>query len=973
MLSRYAGSKELLVKRFQQLTDMIEASNGNERKGEASSGHRSNPGQSYAGSSREGPSVLSGTSASGTRGMAAGGSGDDPDDPRKPPPRKEPQDKMDVDVKRDLKEQEEMLSKLLKSITSDQSNNKQTQTSEEGNVLTLHKKLKLKDKEISAMQNLINCCRNDYEELQQSFDMYKKEFDEVDKNRAYIHSLTKENSTLRQENSNKDRHISKLEELNRKLKNKLSKVSIDCDFLRTEKLELLRQLRHCEQNHDEPSTSRKTNEQQNETAILALRKSSSLQEVKILKAQETNNLLNVKIEHLQSVIEKLNHEAEQSKITTQHQDQMEEVLKTKLVNLSSENSKLNLKLKEACDFTSKIKNELQQIYDDIRDGSKRLDDGSIETRTTSSPLSVELADFQNIIGDGEYEIQQSQASMLTRSIIAAMDELKESITNTRRRLDNMSSNNDIIKEKTNTMFELSQRLSTLQEKFEDEEAKCQAVEMSLRDKLTENKQLYQTVEQQNDQLSHAYEDYRLMMSSKDKQIGNLQNELNTALSKQGEVYGEYQNVYQNNQELQSTLSSVKSASNKQAENEKELRGYIEELETETQRILGNLTKERRKSQEIQRNFEKAQSMLTGDPTQMQEELQSKISELGKLLENIDQSTSSDSDLWCHPYTVAMEKGMQILYEVTGLVNAIGQTSNETSATSETAETRQHELEAMIEFLEDKNKQLQNDKSKLEKKIKKNAHVTFSDDTKGGEDTKIRELKMSLKSLQDKMEAKNDQIDELTRQINMLQLENNTIEDLLSDTKQERAKERDTYELEIKQLQQKILQCNDHGKVQIKQLEEINKDLLHKIKLYDNLFQKGNEKKEQDHSTDVKVSESQLHNAIKFLEKRISRLQEEKQNTERHMSAMFKKLDTETELSKCKNERDQLDLDAQKKKQSRNPDSSLQDVVAHAEKRSRELEDSLAERTALQEELACWNETNTLPGASKVLVLCFCTI
>lgn len=899
----------------------------------------------------------------------SGGFGDDPEDPRKPRlPRTEPQDKIDDDdEEKNRREQGEMLSKLLRSITvpsqvsSSVPFDKQTETSAE-DIEALKRKVKLKDQEISGMQNLINCCRQDYEELQQSFDKYKREFEEVDKNRSLMFSLRKENEILKQENARKDYQIHHLGEINKKLQNKLSKQEIDCDFLMTEKLELLKQLRCYEQNHIDQQNEQKTEEQQRqESTILALKKSSSLQEMKILRAEERNNVLTMKIEQLEGIVDKMKQAIEQSTQRLQIQEKREEELKNKFVSLSSENSKLNSKCNQFVEFTTELSNDLQRIYDETRDATKRLDNNTSEMKTTSSPLSVELAHAQNFSSDDARDGQWSRVSMFIRSISVAIEELKNRIIKTRLKLDKMTANiinNEKCREHENSILQMRNKLTELKDHLQNQKAKCETVEDALKDAKFENKTLNETLDQIKHQLKQAYEDYRQMLSSKDTQIDNLQKDLSSAIAKQDEIQGEYKTIFHDNQELKTTLSSVKTVQEKQTENERELRGYIEELETETQRILGNLTRERLKSQDLQRSFEKAQSFTSSDPTEMQEELQSKIQELGSLLEEFNQLTANDSNLWNHPYTSTMEKGMQILYDITGLVNAIGRANvaNGNSFKNEESKVRQQQLETTIDLLERENNQLQNDKQKLEKKLKKNKIVTFAESKKESESSDNDDLRSAVEHLQNQLKDKESELKEMTKQLDMLQLENDTIEDLLRESKQQAKSDQDKLQSEIKQLQLKIVQDKDLGDVNVQRFEELNKDLLQKIQLYDNLLNKGQEDKNSaEQEVDVKVPVSQLQNAIKFLEKRIVNLQEDKQDIERQMKTMFTTIDTDNELINCQKERRDLDAKVQKKQRARN---SLEDVMDNAIRCSEEMVEGLAQRTALQDEVINYRQQSS---------------
>ena len=77
---------------------------------------------------------------------------------------------------------------------------KETQSVETLETLNkLEKKLKSKEEDLRVMKKLLEDSRQDYEELQGSFDSFSKEFEQVEENRAVVSKLKRENSTLKKE------------------------------------------------------------------------------------------------------------------------------------------------------------------------------------------------------------------------------------------------------------------------------------------------------------------------------------------------------------------------------------------------------------------------------------------------------------------------------------------------------------------------------------------------------------------------------------------------------------------------------------------------------------------------------------------------------------------------------------------------------------------------------------------------------
>ena len=116
--------------------------------------------------------------------------------------------------------------------------------------------------------------------------------------------------------------------------------------------------------------------------------------------------------------------------------------------------------------------------------------------------------------------------------------------------------------------------------------------------------------------------------------------------------------------------------------------------------------------------------------------------------------------------------------------------------------------------------------------------------------------------------------------------------------------------------------------------------------------------------DKEMFETQLNNTIKFLEKKCSRLEEKKKESENQIEEMAKSINVESKLERCKNEWKDLELKLQDKilaldtetanaqQQLHSQKHELLQVSESFESRTKELAECLTERNALQEELAC---------------------
>ena len=368
---------------------MVSASNETKQGDSPSSPQRGPQTSKPGGSGMSGQVQVPGSR--GAQGSTTGGAGgDDPNDPKRPTPRKLPDDKKDEDLEKKKRraakkavidkmmdhantlfqnafksvaaplirsKSEEKLQthgspldahpREVKASTShaDSQREESSQTGEEGNVEVLQKKVVSLNKEVTMMQNLVDCCRKDYEELQSSFNDYSSDFLHVDETRASISAVTRENEMLKDENTtlkckqakaSKDTLASKDKIM--KYKNKISKMQVDIDFLKVETVELYKKVKlqgdASQTSSAEPKVEQQANKAKDKpdkesTSFALPRTSSSLQALGHLRLEEENRALKQQIEHYEASLVAHKKESMEFKEKLSKQTQKEEELKFK--------------------------------------------------------------------------------------------------------------------------------------------------------------------------------------------------------------------------------------------------------------------------------------------------------------------------------------------------------------------------------------------------------------------------------------------------------------------------------------------------------------------------------------------------------------------------------------------------------------------------------------------------------------------
>ncbi|XP_031565491.1 protein MLP1 homolog [Actinia tenebrosa] len=596
---------------------------------------------------------VAGGSSSG-EGSSVGGSGDgdDPNDPWKPKPRKEPEDKKgdDNDNKEKKRAAKKALDKQMVGITedllqeecvgtsTDKSGKQQTalnpehnlgegsssmqikaalqevkasQTEEEGNVEALQKTIRSKDKEIALMQNLVDCCRKDYEELQESFNQYSKDFKEVDENRAKIGALRNENNTLKQENSKlknqmsqKTSEATQAQEKSKKLKNMLSKMEVDLGFLETEKKELLTKLRKHEAKTPPEEVQVQKTEDKKEHEIdknrleHGLGRSCSLQDVEAMKAEEENVELKNKIHQCEASLKTQKKECADLKEKIAKMTKTENQLKSRFQRMKEENDVLNSKCsqlvrqwKEAS-IGDRIE-DLKKLQGEISEASKALltDGTGNELKVTSSPLSVELAEadtFSQTQQPGASQNDQSsELQTLIESLRGMTEELREKINKTNAKLtkaDSENGNSEVMKKNEELVKQLNEEIASLHETMEVEAAKFQQLEWIIKSSNTERQRLEERIEELEEELCQADNNLSETTAAKDHQLNNAKHDIEMKQLKVDELLGELRMLLEGNDALRTALNAQNSKLDKRESEEKDLKKYIDELELENETL-----------------------------------------------------------------------------------------------------------------------------------------------------------------------------------------------------------------------------------------------------------------------------------------------------------------------------------------------------------------------------------------------------
>ncbi|XP_031573060.1 centrosomal protein of 290 kDa-like [Actinia tenebrosa] len=489
------------------------------------------------------------------------------------------------------------------------------------------------------------------------------------------------------------------------------------------------------------------------------------------------------------------------------------VISTMEVDLELLEGEKNELTQEYKDLTNEeILKELRKLHSEISEASKELASEEVlesELRgPTSSPLSVELAEV-DVFSQQPKVDETNEIVTLMHSISAMTEELRDQITKSKTKLAKAYSNsslNELEDMDGEKLRELREEIADLQEQLVEERTKFEIFENICKNRTEENKKLRDRVADLEIDVARAEGRLKETITYKNRELVNIRNNMELNGNKVDELVRELHLLSEGNSALKSVIDSLNSRIRFRERRETELENMVDELTTENEKLLQQVSKERNNLKNYQRANDQRIAAHSMEVARIESALQDKIDELVDVLSSIDNFYAGDEPLPDHPCMGAIEKGIKILYDVSGLMKAIGcpdlPSGNEISEAvlQETKERRQ--LEIMIEGLRQEVKNLKSDKKRFEMKL----NTGCREDTGKADERDERETQLS----------------ELEQQISTLQSDNTSLSQLLGDVKELAAKDAEVHQLQlsghlnrIKVLQEE----NDEQKVQIKTLNE----------------------------------------------------------------------------------------------------------------------------------------------------------
>ncbi|KAK3719420.1 hypothetical protein QZH41_015665 [Actinostola sp. cb2023] len=428
-----------------------------------------------------------------------------------------------------------------------------------------------------------------------------------------------------------------------------------------------------------------------ESALTAKRKSEKKSAENVTKLEQTSKHLKESMEHLTSEKDKIfkqlqentNYSEKWEEKEKKLQDTIQELkertlglraekeeMKTKMENLTSTNNKLkskfvdqfihseintaidlfkNKKLKNKEMMTalenemetkndrsslSEIAAELRNLQDRILDAKKELSDGTDHgkylSRSSSSPLSVELSEADKECSLGmDLEMQDStfEIQNLVHSISATIEDLREEIIKSKDRIEmaHSSCSNTMDQENVDKVSQLNDEVNVLNQRLQDEEIKFKTLESALNEQneLNNNKQR-EVIEQLQSDLSFIQDELERSKSCKDSQCNVLKQDLDLKAAQCDKLKDELQNIRDENNTLNDLIQSSRCKASVNEEKVSELQEYIGELEAENQRLLDKLVKQRNELHSIHHSQENQLQTMVDNLEDEIKDLQSEL-------------------------------------------------------------------------------------------------------------------------------------------------------------------------------------------------------------------------------------------------------------------------------------------------------------------------------------------------------------
>lgn len=934
------------------------------------------------------------------QGSTVGGSGgDDPNDPRKPKPRKDPEDKKDRDEEKEKRKAaaKKALIDQVMGITSNLLQNqphgkqpvvetptqivnnpnpvaedKASQTKEEERVDTLLKTIQSKDREIVMMQNLVDCCRKDYEDLQESFNGYIDEFTEVDQLRDLISAMYTDNSILRHDNQKiKNQLYQKTEEAaqayerNKKYKDKISKMEADLDSLKSAKEELSKKLKSYAATRPREGQKNKTDKEQTESA---LSKTCSLQNVEAMKIEEENQALKRKLEQCETSLKAQKKGNTELKDKLAKQNLAQKQLESKIRNLAEENKILSSKCSQ---FQNQISSEipleeivrdLRILYEEISEARKDLASANTVEKPelkgpTLSPLSIELAQADDRTLQPQPEVNPgTELHTLTYSLTALTEELREQITQSKARMAKAYCDNDYseLEARSNEkMRELNEEIAGLHGKLDEEAEKFKDLEGLVTISYTESDRLNEWITELQQELSSSEDMLNQTVAENDQKLDELKSALDMKDQKLEGMLIQHQNLLEANDALRGVIHTLNMNGAASSSKIMQLENYLGELESENEKLFKQLCEHKTNLNKVQQENEERQAFSVEEVEQLHYALQNKTESLVNILDTVNQMAGNHPEYHDHPCVSAIENGLQLVYDVTDLLKAaVGRNLLE--------ETREQELKIMVENLQEENKKLQEDMQRLENILKRSKarylDENINDEVRDMEANLVRKNSSEIiNELEKELQDRQDSEIELQQRANALRLQirkfeaekreaDKKVQELMDSNHVKQLKEKQNMKLDLQKEKQN---AERKAKDQIKLIRQKSQEKVTAL-----------EKSLEERSN----SETKLEDKVLSLEARISQLNAEKAEREENIKIMCEAVNAGKNLEEKLREKE----DVEKKLVKKVDDLKLKISRVRAAKKT--LRSELA-KMHLQNRTSSTATRNQLLKLKKELVEC----
>ncbi|XP_032222447.2 centromere protein F [Nematostella vectensis] len=757
-----------------------------------------------------------------------------------------------------------------------------SQTDDEGSIDQLQKIVRSRDHEIKLLKKLLEDCRCDYEELQRSFDRYSSEFREVDKNRELIASLTRQLDA-------KNRDIKDLKETVVKFKRRISQIQVDIDILMNEKTELAKQIdKQVSLSLSESSDKQHSmNEKEKYVMPPLLRKSSSTGDACILKAEEQNQQLLANISIMETNLKKAKSEGKKCafklskliKADKQKQDCIKELEgKVKALESNCETIPITIVLGELRAIQAEISKAISEVTEN--DNKENV---SIMNELKKNVEEPER--FHNQRGiDHETDFRK-----MVRAVFAIIEDLKERIKSVK---ENTSISTEVLFNKE--MEKKIEELEGMREEYDsllmDEKAKAEALEFMITASNKENEKLRALDEGLEKDVSRLQGELKRTTSFKDRELNNLKRDLEKKDNRLEQLTMESEEMHRSASSLKAIVDKLKERLAESEDRVDACSSYIEDLEKEIKRLQKQIKKGKMRHQQTKEldplSLDKVKNLRDG--------LDEKITCLSDVLKSFDVYSTKTEEIRLHPCSPMLDRGMKILCDSSGLLNAISEQINKTNVHYSESDRIEHDsqldlvadLEAQVKALKQQNDLLKAEKETLFESFKSGQDELSAGDLKA----RLGMCTKELKKVQDSSNEIHKENQGLREELKMAKRHIESLKSTLIQVEQQAAVQEGDAILELKACYEHIrgLQqnLNKMGTVE-KNLKEHSSASEHR-----NIALEAERTGSQERLNDLISQNDKLNLALKALENEKNEIEQELQALKNNSDK--KKIDGEEE-------------------------------------------------------------------------------